>query len=222
MQSQPLSFLDFTDTQEKCIELKKMDNPTVLVTNDNQIKILNVLNQVFPRGLKSSQISEIAEIHRSTTHSNTKELEELGLLVKNVLTGTQTHKNPTLIFSISPEYKQIIDEFLELRIKLTPELRIELSQDLEVFDTSFATIKDTSFEIIENESNEIPVTFEEEVENVFIQVFEYIKELEERIFLMQQEINDLKVKSNEKPSTEPYLPKARSLAKSLSSRVKRG
>lgn len=185
----------FLNEEKEC-----MEDPTVLVNNDNQIRILCALNECFPGGLKATQISDAAHIHRSTVSVNSNELLELGLIEKSIVPGTENHINPTLLFRLSESFKDKVQAFLAPRIKAQPELWAVYPP--ESCPKQFAqpsTLEDVeTTEDYSEVSQQTPKSFEEQVKQGF-------KIMAERMLAMQREIDELKQRLNEKPHTQTDL-----------------
>lgn len=195
-QSTPL-FLDQVDQ-------RLVENPTLLVSSDNQIRILCALSQCFPEGLKVIQISDAAHLHRSTVSVNTKELLELRLIEKSTVPGTENHINPTQVFRLSEEFRKEVQAFLSLKLRVQPELWAvyppaspsvdRLGQTTEDLETSKSDSIASQTLINQN----LTGSFNEQVKEGF-------KRIAYRMLMMQQEIDELKQRLNEKPSVQTDL-----------------
>lgn len=170
---------------------RSTEDPTLLITNDTQIRFLCLLNECFPEGLRSTQIAEAVHIHRSTASNNANDLLEMGLIEKSVVPGTENHVNPTLLFRISPKFKDKVQSFLDLRLKADPRLRIAYTSDGNNSD-DFAPSDGNEL------GSEVAESFEQQVEHGF-------KVLAQQILSMQREIDELKRRLNETPQEKPNL-----------------
>lgn len=165
---------------------KTTKDPLSLVTTDTQIKALYLLYNVFPKKMKAAEIADKIFVHRSTVSTNVNDLIEIGLIDKSIVRGTENHVNPTLLFYISSHYKEKIKEFLDSKEKFNPDI--------------FKGILDDSFESVNNEANEddLSPSFEEQVKTVLVQ-------LTQKISVMQEEIDQLKKRLDEKPKPKTDL-----------------
>lgn len=195
-------------------EQQSKKDPFSFVTTDTQVKILYLLLSYYPDELKATEIAKSIFAHRSTVSTNINELIEIGLVEKSIVKGTENHINPTLIFSISKDKKEQIEEFINIKRRLEPDLFLSANSLDATEDDSCDDSSDIDLsEVNSDKQNTQSISFEEEVGNMFIKVFEHMA-------LMQQEIDELKMKLNEKPKPNSSFLQARSLAEAFSSNVK--
>lgn len=183
-------------------EKTRTENPTLLISNDNQTRILCVLNGCYPGSLRATQICEATYIHRSTVSVNTRELIELGLVEKAIVPGTANHINPTLLFRLSDLYKEEVESFLSAKIKVQPNLWAvyppEPKSDSQA-PSQEPVINDVVVdETVSNTEEPIAISFEEQVKQAF-------QMMAERLVAMQDEIDELRQRLNEKPRPQTDL-----------------
>ncbi|MDJ1184517.1 MarR family transcriptional regulator [Roseofilum casamattae] len=182
-------------------------DPTALIANDNQIRILCTLNQAYPKSLRSTQISEAAHIHRSTVSLHSNELLELGLIEKSIVSGTERHVNPTLLYKLHDDFVQEIQAFLLTRLEAYPELWSEYTSDIDDV---------VELERVEANSVSESKTFQEEVKSLFEITADQMQWIMEQMASMQEEIDMLKKRLNDDSKSKTDLKSVVSTFESLS------
>ena len=119
-------------------------------------------------------MSKLLFLHRSTVGQNVNELISLGLVDRVILEKTKNHIKPTFLFTISPNYIKKVRNFLKVKKEIQPDL----------FDGIVSSCP-------EQLSLDIPQSFEEQVRLLFVK-------LANQISCMQDEIDELKMKLNER------------------------
>ena len=213
---------DFAQTDLFLEEMEKgiVKNPTALVSNDNQVRILCVLNQCFPLALKATQISDAAYIHRSTVSVNTRELIELGLIEKTIAPGTENHINPTLLFRLSEAHKEEVQVFLSVKLNVQPHLRTVYPPEPVSTETNQDTVPSVAVDSVEPE--QVNAVAEEHVVGFEEQVKQGFKMIAERLLAMQDEIDELRQRLNEKPRPQTDLSEVFDIFASRNSRSSQG
>lgn len=188
-----------------------LKNKVYLIQGNSSIRILHVLSKFYPKELLATEIAEIIDTHRSTVSIHCRELADLGIINLNHLPGTENKVNPTYLFSLAPEFQDEIQKFLELKLASSPKLA-EINENAEclqnqdfhqLVDPTSQSVDETDEatemgETEEFEEDQPSLSFEEQVEHGF-------KVLTRQLLEMQEEINELKRRLNEKPKPKKDL-----------------
>lgn len=127
--AQPSLCEDFTNSdRQEILPLlvserdKELKDPTSLIRAESQIRILCLLSDVYPKSLKTVEISDTVHLHRSTISAAANLLLEMELIEKAVVPGTENHVNPTLTFCIAEKYKLQVKSAVHRWLAADPKL----------------------------------------------------------------------------------------------------
>lgn len=163
--------------------------------NKTQQKILYLLLQSYPSGLLGTEIAKYISIHRSTALVNVNNLIKRGLVEKLVVKGTESHINPTLTFYLSQENKEKVNQYIDDLKRFSSNL---------FFGLEIANQKKETQDILLPDSS----SFEDQVGELFIQVFEHLSLLQKEINQVRQQIDEI---NKEKEISRKYVPELQSI-----------
>lgn len=114
----------------------------------------------------------------------------------------ENHINPTLLFRLSETYKEEVQSFLSIKIKAQPNLWAvyppEPTKDTNQDTVENIALDGTEPEQVDTAVEDYAVGFEEQVKQAF-------KMMGERLLAMQDEIDELRQRLNEKPRPQTDL-----------------
>lgn len=118
-------------------------DPIHFVEGKTKSKIVCALSKSYPNKIRVVELSSMIDIHRSTVSKHCSELVASGVVIQDILSGTESRVNPTFLFTLNPEIRQEVDKLIQARSKTDPELtKINTDPDLSNISNQLLSSKD--------------------------------------------------------------------------------
>jgi len=89
----------------------------------NAVRTFFIISEIYPSEIQTLEIAKKSEIHRSTISVHVKELEELDLIEKRIVPGTENKLKPTYSYKLASSIdRQRVREIFEIKFPGDPLL----------------------------------------------------------------------------------------------------
>ena len=196
---QPSALRDFQDRAEQMVE--SLSNGSRASENSldykldrlktNAVKTLFFVLTASPNMVQMVEIGEKTDIHRSTVSVHMRELEDLELIEKEILSGTENKYKPTYLYRLNPSVdRQRVREIFEAKFPNDPLLNLG-TQPLGSFDGEQTDLAlESKREQTQGESDVVEEEgIEQKIATIINAMAEEIVSLENRVSELEQKLD---------------------------------